>query len=114
RSRHERGPMIDVTAHQSDGNSETHRHVFHGADEGERIHEFLYDECERKRHHGEDAGKHEPGRHTEYHLQPAETVDHRLLLDVPWRGSHETHHQPGTEGNGHPRIDQDQRDDRVL
>src|SRR5437762_13995755 len=114
RGRHQCPPVIHVPAHQRDRDAQTHRHLVHRADESQRVHEFLQHQREGEHDHRQDPRNDQPRRHFQDHPQPTEAVDHGLLLDVPRDRAEEPHDEPGAKWNGHRRIDEDQRPQRVL
>src|SRR5437899_3275331 len=106
--------MVHVAAHQRDRDSQTHRHLVYRADEGQGIHEFLQHQREGEHDHRQDPRNDEARRHFQDHAEAAVPVDHRLLLDLPGDGAQKSHDEPGAKWNGHRRVDQDQRPQRVL
>src|SRR3989441_13025756 len=114
RSRHQGPPVVDVTPHQRDRDSQAHRHPLHRADEGQGVHEFLHHQGEREDDHRQDPRDDEPGRDLQDDREAAVAVDHRLLLDLPRHRAEEAHHEPRAERDRHGRIDQDQRAQGVL
>src|SRR6266853_1863946 len=111
---HERPPVIDVAPDQRDRHAQAYGHLVDRAEEGQRIHELLHYQREAENDHRQDARNDQPWRDFYDHGEPAVPVDHRLLLDIPGNGAHESHDEPGAEGDRDGRVDEDQSPERVL
>src|SRR5216683_474418 len=111
---HQRPPEVDVAADQKGRHAHAHRVLRSRGDEGEGVDELLGDEREAEDDHGEDAGHRDGNHDPDEGAEPAKTIDHGGLFDVGRDGLEEAHEEPGAEGHGEGRVDQDQGPERVL
>src|SRR6266487_1986438 len=111
---HQRSPVIDVAAHQKNGDASADHLIRFRRDKRQSIDKFLGHQGEGENHDGEDSRGRNGNHHPDEGAEAREAVDHGGVFQFTGDGFEETHEKPDGKRHGKAGVNENQRPQGIL